>query len=117
MDSVAIRSIKTGGEAAQANNAVMRQKEKSWRAEASLSPPTTFLLPAERPVQMKCGEVSAPASYLKSVDCSYDAQEPWHQWSIAFSAERMLTAIQAKYAGVQEIHDIDASKTSDSGAV
>ena len=62
-------------------------------------------------------EVSAPASYLKSVDCSYDAQEPWHQWSIAFSAERMLTAIQAKYAGVQEIHDIDASKTSDSGAV
>ncbi len=62
-------------------------------------------------------EVSAPASYLKSVDCSYDAQEPWHQWSISFSRERLLEAVQTKYAGVKEIHGIDVEKTGDSGVV
>ena len=51
------------------------------------------------------------------MDCSYDAEEPWHQWSITFSAKRLLSAVQAKYAGVKEIRGIDVEKTGEGGAV
>ncbi|WP_343083916.1 SpoIID/LytB domain-containing protein [Blautia producta] len=116
-DSVAYQVYQNGGEAAQANDAVDETKGEILESGGQPITAYYFSTSSGKTSTDEVWEVSAPASYLKSVDCSYDAQEPWHQWSIAFSAERMLTAIQAKYAGVQEIHDIDASKTSDSGAV
>ena len=116
-DSVAYQVYQNGGEAAEANAAVDETKGEILESNGQPITAYYFSTSSGKTSTDEVWEVSAPASYLKSVDCSYDAQEPWHQWSISFSRERLLEAVQTKYAGVKEIYGIDVEKTGDSGVV
>lgn len=116
-DSVAYQVYQNGGEAAEANAAVDETKGEILESNGQPITAYYFSTSSGKTSTDEVWEVSAPASYLKSVDCSFDAQEPWHQWSISFSRERLLEAVQTKYAGVKEIHGIDVEKTGDSGVV
>lgn len=62
-------------------------------------------------------EASAPASYLKSVVCEYDQEEPWYQWEVSFSKEELLKRIQAKYSNVQQIDEISIVERGEGDAV
>lgn len=116
-DSVAYQVYQNGGEDAGASAAVDETKGEILESGGQPITAYYFSTSSGKTSTDEVWEVSAPASYLKSVDCSYDAEEPWHQWSITFSAERLLSAVQAKYAGVKEIRGIDVEKTGEGGAV
>lgn len=57
-------------------------------------------------------EAAAPASYLKSVDCTYDSGEPWYQWQVTLPMARLLENVQSLYG---EIHSISGAEIREKG--
>lgn len=57
-------------------------------------------------------EAAAPASYLKSVDCTYDSGEPWYQWQVTLPVDKLLENVQAMYG---EIHSVSGAEIREKG--
>ena len=41
----------------------------------------------------------APSAYLQSVECTYDSQEPWYQWEVDLSLEKILENVRECFQG------------------
>ena len=62
-------------------------------------------------------EASAPSSYLQSVECSYDAEEPWYQWTVSVKRESILEHVQQTYPGVQTVEKLEIQEKGEGEAV
>ena len=62
-------------------------------------------------------ETASPASYLKSVDCTYDSQEPWYQWEVLVSKENILKNVQQLLPEVKEVQRVEIVEKGEGDAV
>lgn len=59
---------------------------------------------------------ATPASYLKSVECSFDQNAPWSSWKVSIPW-RILEERAAALMDCEDLRGIQVTKKSDSGAV
>ena len=62
-------------------------------------------------------EASVPASYLQSVECTYDQEEPWYTWKVFLSCSHLLTQIQKEIPQAKQLNGITILDTGDGDAV
>lgn len=62
-------------------------------------------------------ESEEEASYLKSVECMYDASEPWSKWQVFFPIERIQNLAEQKFGIQDTVQGMAAVKLSSGGAV
>ena len=62
-------------------------------------------------------EASVPSTYLQSVECRYDAQEPWFAWEVTVPAGTILENAKDFYPEVQTIGMPQILETGEGGAV
>lgn len=62
-------------------------------------------------------EASVPAAYLKSVACSYDASQPWYQWSVILPKEKLLQNVRKKFSDVNAVETLEIRETGEGEAV
>lgn len=58
-----------------------------------------------------------PASYLKSVPCSFDAQEPWSWWQVEIPWENLEQRAADRLGKEGELFSVDVTRKEESGAV
>lgn len=62
-------------------------------------------------------EASVPASYLKSVLCTYDREEPWYRWSVVLSKEKLQENVKQMFPGVSQVEDLEIREKGEGDAV
>lgn len=62
-------------------------------------------------------EASVPSSYLKSVDCIFDAGEPWYQWEVFVSNENILQNMQHLMPEINQIENVEIAEKGEGEAV
>lgn len=62
-------------------------------------------------------EASVPSSYLKSVDCTYDSAEPWYQWQVSISKEKLLANVKKIFPEVKELKSLEIREKGEGDAV
>ena len=50
---------------------------------------------------------SAPSSYLQSVECTFDSEEPWYQWKVEISLAKILENLQGMFDGISSVAGIE----------
>lgn len=60
---------------------------------------------------------SETSSYLKSVECPFDEQEPWAKWEAEFSWERLRQQAEKLYGAAGELKSVEIVKKNQSNAV
>ena len=61
--------------------------------------------------------VEQTASYLKSVECEFDAEAPWSQWKVTLPWQRIKEQAQEYYGVDSDVKGLEIVKKSQSGAV
>lgn len=62
-------------------------------------------------------QASAPSAYLKSVACRYYAGEPWYQWYVTLSREKLLENARKIFQGVQQVESVEIKEKGEGDAV
>ncbi|MGN0400020.1 MAG: SpoIID/LytB domain-containing protein [Blautia sp.] len=62
-------------------------------------------------------EASVPASYLQSVECTYDQEEPWYTWKVFMSCRHLLEQIQKNTPQAEQLNSMTILATGDGDAV
>lgn len=62
-------------------------------------------------------EASAPSSYLKSVECTFDAEQPWFRWETTLSVQRILENVQKKFPKVNRLENLEILEKGEGEAV
>lgn len=116
-DSVSYQVYQNGGEADAASAAVDATKGEVLTSGGELITAYYFSTSSGRTSTDEVWKVSAPAAYLKSVECGYDADEPWHKWNVTFSAEKLLENVQKMFPEVSVLNAVRTEQTGEGGAV
>lgn len=116
-DSVSYQVYQNGGEEAAACEAVDATAGEVLTSDGKPITAYYFSTSGGKTSTDEVWEVSAPASYLKSVECGYDADEPWHKWSLTLSAGKLLENAQKKFPEVEQINSVKAEQTGEGTAV
>ena len=53
---------------------------------------------------------SAPSAYRQSVECTYDSQEPWYQWEVDLSLEKILENVRGMFSGVTWVSGVEMAE-------
>lgn len=62
-------------------------------------------------------EASVPSSYLKSVECSYDASEPWYQWQVDLSMEKLTENTKKLFPDTAQAKSLEIREKGEGDAV
>ena len=116
-DSVSFQVYQNSGEVPESNQAV---SETAGQILLSNNQPINayyFSTSHGKTSTDEVWEASVPSGYLKSVECTYDAAEPWYQWSLTLSMEKLLENAKNLYPGVSSIEKMEIREMGEGEAV
>ena len=116
-DSVSFQVYQNSGEVPESNQAV---SETAGQILLSNNQPINayyFSTSHGKTSTDEVWEASVPSGYLKSVECIYDAAEPWYQWSLTLSMEKLLENAKNLYPGVSSIEKMEIREMGEGEAV
>ena len=116
-DSVSYQVYQNSGEAEAASRAVDETKGEILLNHGQPINAYYFSTSHGRTSTDEVWEASVPSAYLQSVECSYDAQEPWYAWEVTVSAQTMLENARKLDSQVQTIQMPQILETGEGGAV
>ena len=116
-DSVSYQVYQNSGEAEAASRAVDETKGEILLNHGQPINAYYFSTSHGRTSTDEVWEASVPSAYLQSVECSYDAQEPWYAWEVTVSAQTMLENARKLDSQVQSIQMPQILETGEGGAV
>lgn len=116
-DSVSFQVYQNTAEAASANKAVEETKGEILLKDGAPIHAYYFSTSHGKTSTDEVWETSSPASYLKSVDCTYDSSEPWYQWEVLVSREKILENVQKTFPDVGQIQQVEIVEKGEGDAV
>lgn len=116
-DSVSYQVYQNSGESETAKEAVDETKGEILIKDGQPITAYYFSTSHGKTSTNEVWEASAPASYLKSVECKFDADVPWYQWKVYFSSERLLEQAKNKLSDASVLEKMEIEKTGEADAV
>ena len=116
-DSVSYQVYQNTAEAESANEAVQETKGEILLKDGNPIQAYYFSTSHGKTSTDEVWETASPASYLKSVDCTYDSQEPWYQWEVLVSKENILKNVQQLLPEVKEVQRVEIVEKGEGDAV
>ena len=116
-DSVSYQVYQNSGESEPAKKAVNETKGEILTKDGQPITAYYFSTSHGKTSTNEVWEASAPASYLKSVECKFDASVPWYQWKVYFSSERLLEQAKNKLPDASVLEKMEIEKTGEADAV
>lgn len=116
-DSVSYQVYQNTAETKSANEAVQETKGEILLKDGRPIQAYYFSTSHGKTSTDEVWETGAPASYLKSVDCTYDSQEPWYRWEVFVSKENILKNVQQLLSEVKEIQKVEIVEKGGGDAV
>ena len=107
-DSVSYQVYQNSGEAEAASRAVEATEGEILLYNGSPINAYYFSTSHGRTSTDQVWAASAPSAYLQSVECTYDSQEPWYQWNVELSLEKILENVQGMFQGISSISGVEA---------
>ncbi len=106
-DSVSFQVYQNSGEVPESNQAVSETAGQILLSNAQPINAYYFSTSHGKTSTDEVWEASVPSGYLKSVECTYDAAEPWYQWSLTLSMEKLLENAKNLFPGVSSIEKME----------
>lgn len=116
-DSVSYQVYQNTAETKSANEAVQETKGEILLKDGRPIQAYYFSTSHGKTSTDEVWETGVPASYLKSVDCTYDSQEPWYRWEVFVSQENILKNVQQLLSEVKEIQKVEIVEKGEGDAV
>ena len=116
-DSVSYQVYQNSGESEPAKKAVNETKGEILTKDGQPITAYYFSTSHGKTSTNEVWEASAPASYLKSVECKFDASVPWYQWKVYLSSERLLEQAKNKLPDASVLEKMEIEKTGEADAV
>ena len=106
-DSVSYQVYQNSGESETAKRAVDETKGEILMKDGQPITAYYFSTSHGKTSTNEVWEASAPASYLKSVECKFDANMPWYQWKVYLSSERLLEQAKNKLSDASVLEKME----------
>ena len=116
-DSVSFQVYQNSGEVPESNQAVSETAGQILLSNAQPINAYYFSTSHGKTSTDEVWEASVPSGYLKSVECTYDAAEPWYQWSLTLSMEKLLENAKNLFPGVSSIEKMEIREMGEGEAV
>ena len=117
-DSVSYQVYQNSGEAEAASQAVRETAGEILLNNGSPINAYYFSTSHGKTSTDQVWAASAPSSYLQSVECTYDSQEPWYQWEVDLSLGKILENVQGMFEGVSSVSGVETGEEeNDSGVL
>ena len=116
-DSVSYQVYQNSGESETAKKAVDETKGEILIKDGEPITAYYFSTSHGKTSTNEVWEASAPASYLKSVECKFDSDMPWYQWKVYFSSEQLLKQAKNKLPDASVLEKMEVEETGESDAV
>lgn len=116
-DSVAFQVYQNSGEAESSSEAVLATAGQVMLHDKAPINAYYFSTSHGKTSTDEVWEAAVPAAYLKSVECTYDAAQPWYQWSVSLSAKQILENIQKRFSEIKRVDGVEIGKKGEGEAV
>lgn len=116
-DSVSFQVYQNSGEAEAASRAVEATKGQILLKDGNPIQAYYFSTSHGKTSTDEVWEASVPSSYLQSVECTYDSEEPWFQWEVHVSKETILENARKFDPEIQKVEMPQICQTGEGGAV
>lgn len=116
-DSVSFQVYQNSGEFPESSQAVLETAGQILLNNAQPINAYYFSTSHGRTSTDEVWEASVPSGYLKSVACTYDAEEPWYQWSLTLSVEKLSENARNLFPDVNRADGIEIKNIGEGEAV
>ncbi len=116
-DSVSYQVYQNSGESETAKKAVDETKGEILIKDGQPITAYYFSTSHGKTSTNEVWEASVPASYLKSVECEFDADMPWYQWKVYLSSERLLEQAKNELPDASVLEKIEVEEIGEGDAV
>ena len=106
-DSVSYQVYQNSGEAEEAIRAVEETSGEVLLNQGALINAYYFSTSHGKTSTDQVWAASAPSSYLQSVECTFDSEEPWYQWKVEISLAKILENLQGMFDGISSVAGIE----------